>query len=360
MKVLDLFSGIGGFSLGLHRAGMTTVAFCEIEPYPQAVLRKNFPGVPIYDDVRTVTAERLRTDGITRVDLVCGGFPCQPFSVAGKQQGKDDHRHLWPEMFRIIQETKPTWVIGENVAGFVSMALDEVWSDLENQGYEVQPFIIPACAFNANHRRDRVWIIAHAASEQNDRERGNSELGRYAVERSEQATLCDNKQADNNCACGCSKAVLPDTSRQLRDGSGSARAGRSSESANGCADVANAVCKHGDNGGYGTGAVCGKRSETANVCTSQTDGDTNGAGREEQHSATVAARPGQCAGELVATGPDWTVESPFCGVADGIPRRVDRLKCLGNAVVPQIPEIIGRAIMAVTYLMEESCNSTKK
>lgn len=162
MNVLDLFSGIGGFSLGLHRAGMNTVAFCEIEPYPQAVLRKNFPGVPIYDDVRTVTAERLHADGIDTVDLICGGFPCQPFSVAGQQRGKDDDRHLWPEMFRIISETKPTWVIGENVTGFVSMALCEVSADLESIGYEVQPFIIPACAVNAHHRRDRVWVVAHS------------------------------------------------------------------------------------------------------------------------------------------------------------------------------------------------------
>lgn len=294
LKVLDLFSGIGGFSLGLHRAGMETVAFCEIEPYPQAVLRKNFPGVPIYDDVRTITAERLRTDGITRVDLVCGGFPCQPFSVAGKQQGKDDHRHLWPEMFRIIQETRPTWVIGENVAGFVSMALCEVSADLEGIGYEVQPLIIPACGINAPHKRDRVWILAHTVS-----------VGQQGECRGWQNGIAE-----------C------------------------------CQNVSNAVSQHGDNGGHDTSAICGGQPEAANVCTCQTDGNTDGAGCEKFHVATVADRSGQCAGELVATGPDWNAESPFCGVADGIPRRVDRLKCLGNAVVPQIPEIIGRAIMA--------------
>ena len=310
MKVLDLFSGIGGFSLGLHRAGMETVAFCEIEPYCQKVLAKNFPGVPIYDDVRTVTAERLRADGIDRVDLVCGGFPCQPFSVAGKQQGKDDHRHLWPEMFRIIQEVRPTWVIGENVAGFVSMALCEVSADLEGAGYEVQPFIIPACAVNALHRRDRVWIVAHAASEQNDRERGNSELGRYAVERDQQTPFCNNRETDNNRACGCSEATLPDT-----------RLFRQEE----CKEQATGI----------------KQCNESSVC------DTNGAGCEKQHTPCLAARQGQHTGELVATGPNWNTESPFCGVADGIPKRVDRLKCLGNAVVPQIPEIIGRAIMAV-------------
>ncbi len=160
MNVLDLFSGIGGFSLGLHRAGFETVAFCEIEKYPQRVLKKNFPGVPIYDDIRQLTAERLKTDGIGAIDVVCGGFPCQPFSVAGKQRGQKDDRDLWPEMFRVIQETRPTWVLGENVAGFVNMELERTIFDLEGEGYEMQSFIIPACAVDAKHRRDRVWVIA--------------------------------------------------------------------------------------------------------------------------------------------------------------------------------------------------------
>ncbi len=126
MKVLDLFSGIGGFSLGLERAGMETVAFCEIEEYPRKILAKHWPDVPIYDDVRELNYERLKSDGNTDIDVLCGGFPCQPFSVAGKQRGKEDDRHLWPEMFRLLQETRPTWLIGENVAGFITMALDDV------------------------------------------------------------------------------------------------------------------------------------------------------------------------------------------------------------------------------------------
>lgn len=160
MKVLDLFSGIGGFSLGLDRAGFETVAFCEIEPYCQKILKKHWPGVPIFDDVRKLTNETFTES----VDVVCGGFPCQPFSLAGKQRGEDDDRHLWPEMLRIIKEFKPTWVIGENVAGFINMALDDVSSDLENEGYEVQSFVIPACAVNGIHRRDRIWIVANTES----------------------------------------------------------------------------------------------------------------------------------------------------------------------------------------------------
>ena len=159
---LDLFSGIGGFALAaswVWGEQHEIVSFCEIEPFPQKVLKKHWPDVPIYDDIKT-----MKGDQYGRIDLVSGGFPCQPYSCAGKQKGKEDDRALWPEMFRIIQEAKPNWVIGENVAGFVNMGLDDCLSDLESEGYETTAFIIPACAVNAPHRRDRVWIIGNATS----------------------------------------------------------------------------------------------------------------------------------------------------------------------------------------------------
>ena len=154
---LDLFSGIGGFALAAKWNGYRTVGFCDNEPYAQAVLKKHWPEVPCHKDIREVRGELYA--GVT---LLTGGFPCQPFSVAGKQRGKDDNRYLWPEMLRVIQEAKPTWIIGENVAGIVNMALDQVCTDLEDQGYEVEPIIVPACAVDAPHRRDRVWIVAHS------------------------------------------------------------------------------------------------------------------------------------------------------------------------------------------------------
>lgn len=318
MKVLDLFSGIGGFSLGLERAGMTTVAFCEIGTFPQQVLKKNFPGVPIYDDVRTITAERLRADGITEIDLVCGGFPCQPFSVAGKQRGKDDDRHLWPEMFRIVQEFKPTWVIGENVAGFVSMALCEVSADLESIGYEVQPFIIPACAVNAPHRRDRIWIVGYSKHN-----------GLLAAEKRRIAL----ETGDDNTEGKSTTGKLEGTDRP--------ECGQ---------NVANSTDRKNDGRkrrGLEDQEQSGESINSASFSGCENDGDTNGTGREKLHVAAVAARQGQRAGELVATGPDWSTISPFCGVADGIPRRMDRLKALGNSVVPQIPEILGRVILGL-------------
>lgn len=134
--------------------------FCEIDPFCQKVLKKHWPESKIYNDVKT-----LKTDELGRIDLLTGGFPCQPFSVAGKQGAQDDDRHLWPAMFRIIKECRPSWVVGENVAGIIELGLEQVCADLEGEGYEVWPIVIPACAVNAPHRRDRVWIIAHSNSE---------------------------------------------------------------------------------------------------------------------------------------------------------------------------------------------------
>lgn len=153
---VDLFSGIGGFALAAQWAGFKTVCFSEIEPYPSAVLRKHWPGVPNLGDIRT--ADFAPYAGST---LLTGGFPCQPFSASGKRRGRQDDRYLWPSMLQAIRTVRPTWVVGENVTGIVQMELDNVCADLEAEGYEVQPLIIPACAVKAKHRRDRVWIVAN-------------------------------------------------------------------------------------------------------------------------------------------------------------------------------------------------------
>ena len=164
-KVLDLFSGLGGFSLGLERTGhFRTVAFCDNNKFSKAILDKHWKGIKIYDDVREITKERLQADGIEFPDIVTGGFPCQPFSVAGQQKGTSDDRHLWPEMFRIIKAFKPRFVIGENVRGIVNIqdgvVFETVCTNLEDEGYEIQPFNIPAAGVGAPHRRERIWFIA--------------------------------------------------------------------------------------------------------------------------------------------------------------------------------------------------------
>lgn len=180
LRHIDLFSGIGGFALAAEWAfGNVEHLFCDNDPFAQAVLKKHWPEAPIYADIRSLTADadrqrQLQPEGgkqgerewAGNVDLLTGGFPCQPFSAAGRRKGTEDDRHLWPEMLRVIREFNPRWIIAENVGGLITwsggLVLEQVHTDLEAAGYEVQAFVIPAVAVGAPHRRDRVWIIAHA------------------------------------------------------------------------------------------------------------------------------------------------------------------------------------------------------
>ena len=176
MRVLDLFSGIGGFSLGLDSTGyFETVAFCEIEAFPCKILNKHWPDVPIYNDIRELNHERLQTDGIVsdgrRIDVICGGYPCQPFSVAGHQKGEADKRHLWPEYFRLIRELRPHYAIGENVGGHLRLGLDSVLEDLDSEDYTVRCFSVEAASLGAPHRRERIFWIA----ERTGKTMGNTE-----------------------------------------------------------------------------------------------------------------------------------------------------------------------------------------
>jgi DNA (cytosine-5)-methyltransferase 1 len=164
MNHASLFSGIGGFDLAAEWMGWTNIFNCEWEEFPQRILKHHFPNAKQYGDIKELDA----TAYAGRVDILTGGFPCQPYSLAGKRKGKDDERHLWPEMLRVIRECSPRWVVGENVRGLVGwnggMVFEEVCADLEACGYSVQPFILPAAGVGAPHRRDRVWFVAYADS----------------------------------------------------------------------------------------------------------------------------------------------------------------------------------------------------
>lgn len=190
MKHISLFSGIGGFDLAAEWAGWNNLASCEINPFGRKVLEYYWPSTYHHDDIKTLTGSIIeyeaqkrygpdwRADGV----VLSGGFPCQPYSLAGKRLGKEDERHLWPEMLRVIREIQPDWIVGENVFGLVNwsdgLVFDEVQTDLEAQGYEVQAFVLPACAADAPHRRDRIWIIAYRNS--NGQQRSNGEHEKHA------------------------------------------------------------------------------------------------------------------------------------------------------------------------------------
>ena len=274
MKVLDLFSGIGGFSLGLERAGMSTVAMCEKDPYCRKILAKHWPDLTIHEDIRNLDGKRYAES----IDLVCGGFPCQPFSVAGKRKGTNDDRHLWPEMLRVIKESRPRWVIGENVFGFVNMALDDVQADLEREHYEVRKFVLPAVAVDAKHRRDRIILIAYSNSPAVWDRTERQEIGR------------DHLQAGR-------QTITPN------DGTAQSLANTQSE------------------------RVQGLRS-----------------GREQEPHAHERQELPMC--ESQRPRPTYWETEPCVGrVADGVPNRVDRIRGLGNAVVPQLIQAIGELVI---------------
>ena len=160
---LSLFSGIGGLDLAAEWGGFITVGQCEYADFPTKILEQHWPDVPRWRDIRTLNEEDFyNRTGLRTVDVISGGFPCQPFSQAGKRRSENDDRYLWPEMLRVIRDISPAWVLGENVPGIVNLALDKVLSDLEDAGYETQTFIVPACGVDAPHKRERVAIVAHA------------------------------------------------------------------------------------------------------------------------------------------------------------------------------------------------------
>ena len=215
MTHASLFSGLGGFDLAAEWAGWTNMFNCEIDAFCRRVLKYHFPNAVQYEDIRTTDFTVWRG----RIDVLTGGFPCQPFSVAGKRKGTDDDRYLWPEMLRAIREILPRWVVGENVRGFVNwsagMVLDTVFADLEALGYEVQPFILPACAVGAPHRRDRVWIVAHRADAGSE---GLRERQEQADEHGSAADAENDGCGRQGCGNGCESDEYSIFSGKLKGG----------------------------------------------------------------------------------------------------------------------------------------------
>lgn len=283
---------------------MKTVAFCEIEPYCRAVLRKHWPEVPCYDDVRTLTAERLRADGI-EADVICGGFPCQDISLAGKGAGIDGAQSgLWAEFARLIGDLRPRYAIVENVSALLNRGLGRVLGDLAAIGYDAEWHCISAAAVGAPHRRDRIWIVAYPEREQLRQQPGWSggARGAGAAQPAEYGENGDVANADG------------DARHEWRTRNAAQEQGR----------------RHADRGSIGAN----------NVADAECD--------RRQQSTQVFCRRKSILAALSEAGASefWQSEPDVGRVAHGVPSRVDRLRALGNAVVPQIPEAIGRAIMA--------------
>jgi len=281
----SLFTGIGGMDPGLERAGMACAWQVELDPFCRRVLEKHWPGVPRHDDVRTFDP--------TAVDLVAGGFPCQPVSFAGKRRGEADPRWLWPEFLRVVRACRPAWVLAENVPGLRTCGADRVLGDLESEGYAVAPLVVGADHAGAPHIRRRVWIVAHAGHLQWGLQPGR----RNGQSGADPAVVADDGNVANAARGGCEGSRL------------SAGQGRSEQTAAG-ALLGGEALAHADRAGL---AQRGARG-----------GD----------ELAPAARGG------------WWQSEPDVGrVAHGVPARVDRLRALGNACVPQVVEEIGRAIL---------------
>jgi DNA (cytosine-5)-methyltransferase 1 len=303
MNHIGLFEGIGGFSLAARWMGWETIAWCEWNEFGQKVLKHHFPKAASHGDITKTDFTIYRG----QCDIVTGGFPCQPYSSAGKRLGKEDDRHLWPEMCRAIREIQPSWVVGENVRGLTNwnggMVFDEVQADLEAEGYEVLPFLLPACAVNAPHRRDRIWFVAYSKSFDNRRKRGNME------EQDGKAGIRKQKNAVYEFAHNGSEGDAPNPN--------------------------SAPTEHK--------VSTGGNLPTSSLQQDAPNPDSNGQPSKE-HGQTESRRIAE-----TSIPSDWSnfpTQSPICTGDDGLSTRLDNItfpkwrnesiKAAGNAIVPQV------------------------
>lgn len=361
MNHLDLFSGIGGFALAasvVWGQDHNIVAFVERDKYCQKVLAKHWPDAPIIDDVKGFRYE----DAKPTIDLLTGGFPCQPFSVAGKRKGKEDDRYLWPEMFRIIQEAKPTWIIGENVPGIINMGLETTVLDLEAEGYEVEILVLPACGVGAWHQRYRVWIVCHSEHtglNASEISKGTTQRGNYNSSGQEQAgkpkgpgiehayVANANKQHVNNGGLGAGEASQLETSGIFKGGQWGSEpsVGRRFD------DVPHWLDRNTGGLRYEESKEAFERFVRSMWAQGEITGSSYRPANKKQPEGEHSNSLQELSRLLAYNGKEnWRVPSWEDGiprVAQNTPNRVDRLKGLGNAIVPQCVAPIMEAIKRV-------------
>ena len=376
MNHISLFSGIGGFELAAEWAGWNNIASCEINPFGRKVLEYYWPNAYHHDDIHTLTKEILdeKTDWKSDELILTGGFPCQPYSVAGKRLGKEDERHLWPQMLRIIRELKPRWIVGENVFGLVNwnngLVFDEVQTDLEAEGYEVQALVLPACAVNAPHRRERVWIVAYSnkctkgsprTSCRTDR-KGSKNINEQEERRKQTEQFIGHGNVsrlitNSNNERGCKglgqfpgqDGKVPERHKNTEpcDAGGGTTANAKSESSQRLRpeqqEFSNAKQKQ----------LGGNGSEVDNATTTKADLKR----QQERDIARQSGGEGRRFSETFSPPENWEVfptQSPVCNGDDGLSTRLDgitfskwrneSIKAGGNAIVPQVVYQIFKAI----------------
>ncbi|MFA5961972.1 MAG: DNA (cytosine-5-)-methyltransferase [Parcubacteria group bacterium] len=416
MRHLDLFSGIGGFALAVEEIWPNAEhIFCDNDRYCQKLLKLRFPNSKIYGDIKEIKSiadanwnglqkqrKKQQASGnrqLFKVDILTGGFPCQPFSQAGKRRGTDDDRYLWPEMLRVIRLTKPRWVIAENVRGLFTMqngmVFEQVCLDLENSGYEIQPFIIPAVAVNAPHRRDRIWFVAHALSDKTNRKKKRGKLSETSGEQKQNRAQHSSARQSLRTAFGrrserfekntpvAEDARNTESARQPsgHEGQRKAQYGRTSSGS----DKRFASDTESKRKGRCSGKECGTEKRTMEQGKSK-GREIRSEGERRVGDASSSKRDGY-AERYQKTGRkkqpsnqrrvfkferegwelSWLeVATELCGVDDGLPakldefeltksrHRVERLKALGNAIVPQVAIEIMRAIKKTNKIISST------
>lgn len=336
----SLFSGIGGFDLAAQWMGWDNKFHCEWEQFPRRILEYHFPNSTSYGNIKETDFTIWRG----KIDILSGGFPCQPYSNAGKRLGKQDERHLWPEMLRAIREIKPRWVVGENVRGLLNwnggVVLDEIYADLENEGYEVWTFVLPAAGVNAPHRRDRAWIVAYSNGRVEERNRGANDETQRKIWGHEKVNVPRELPSLENVA--------------NPSGIGHLLIGQSKTSKDKRGTLGQGV-EHNWNG------VWGEDDRRSTATTNANSERLEGQATQRVHSGQRGQSEIQD-GERSWCGSEtyeyrwetFPTKSPVCGEHDGIPRKLDSItfprwrkesiKAYGNAIVPQVAHQIFKAI----------------